>query len=200
MRGQAVTCGVEEEKAEYTGNSVLDSAVDFLLYESTLRENPEEKKRLLNWAHTLERQTGGAFFFYMNDRSANGRRVSRFLLKGKELNGLFCERSFDYAKGYLKTRAGGAEKIIKLKTIDTVDDDIPVRVELKNKESAVIIRIEANGERCLPKGLLLPTDPSHCPIVKDPVKKEEKKCWEIRFDNVPDGEFYFLFEPRKWSW
>ena len=177
---------------------MLDSAVDFLLYESTLCENPKKEKRLLKWAQNLEKQTGGAFFFYMNYRAGNGKKISRFLLNGEELKNLCSERFFDYAQTYLKTRAGGAEKIIKLKRIETLDEEIPVRVELKNKESAIIIRIEANGRRYLPKGLLLPTDPVHCPRVMDPVKNEEDKCWEIRFENVPDGEFYFLFEPGKW--
>ena len=155
--------------------------------------------RIKRWIDDFKGLSGGAFQLFMNLSAKGRRKTSRFLTEVcnglKEKAGL----DFDYSYELVPGRNGETEKIMKLTEIKAEHDEKPVKINLSRKKEEVRVVMESGRDEELPMAMLLPISQEQSPRLSTPIWNEEIEKWEIVFKDIPEGTFYFLFEPGIWK-
>jgi len=93
------------------------------------------------------------------------------------------------------TRSGKNEIIVNFNKVKAQNADTPIKINLDKKKRTLYVEFDAAREKQMPMGILLPSKASGNPLLKEPVYNEVQKKWEILFEDIGEGEYYFLFEP-----
>ena len=158
-------------------------------------ENTGIKHRLTRWVREFKGLAGGTVKVMM-DMYVNGKRkTTKMITEGVEKLNVKNSLMFDYGVEMAPTRSGKNEIIVNFNKVKAQNTDNPLKINLDKKKRTLYVEFDAAREKQMPMGILLPSKDSGNPLLKEPVYNEVQKKWEILFEDIGEGEYYFLFEP-----
>ena len=104
-------------------------------------------------------------------------------------------KSIDYGEEILSTNKEENEIKVNFNHSKMINTIIPLRIKLDSKKRSLLIEFIAKQENELPIALLLPSKASMKPLLEKPVYNKEQCKWQIFFEDIEEGAYYFLFEP-----
>ena len=147
------------------------------------------------WIHDFKGLASGSFRVLMDVYTNGKRKTTRIINEGIEKLSMKNPMAFEYGMDLTPSRGGKNEKVINYNKLESETENTHLKINLDRKMKAIRIEYDSDETDQLPMALLLPTSPSGKPRIKEPVYNEERENWEIVFDDIEEGEYYFMFEP-----
>lgn len=154
------------------------------------------KIRLAQWTENFKGLSGGSFQILV-DMCTNGkRRTTKIITEGLEKLNISNPIAFDYSRALEPSRGGDdRETVINLNKLNSENTETPLAINLDKKKRKLTIEFKAGSAKELPMTVLLPSKSSGNSYIKEPTYNEIRNLWEIIFEDIPEGEYYFMFEP-----
>jgi len=158
-------------------------------------ENAEIKFRLSRWLEDFKGLAGGTFRVLMDMYTNGKRKTTKMITEGVDKFNAKNSMMFNYSMELTPTRGGEKEIVVNYNKLESENTDISLKIYLNKKKRMLHVEFMADETKELPIGILLPSKATGNSRLKQPVYNEQQKKWEIIFEDIAEGEYYFMFEP-----
>jgi len=154
--------------------------------ESTLElaKTPDLKNRLKEWARESNGKIGGAIQIILGGIEEMGKVLTLFPQR------FLVPQAVQFSRVAVVRGAGKEPEVIKVISKDK--PGIQVLTDLVNRK--VVVQIE-ESQKSPPLIILSPKEGK--PFLTEPKKVEGTNFYTAIFENIPDGEYILIFEPKK---